>query len=106
MPERGPIDNLWYSLHYQRDATSWLRDTRPGPAHLSGMARRSTNSHQLRIKALPFVARLLREPPFSTADERAMKEAAVVMQTHEAMEVVDRILSVHISAAQLKLARR
>lgn len=40
------------------------------------MARRSTNSHQLKIEALPFVARLRREPPFSSADERELKEAA------------------------------
>lgn len=40
------------------------------------MARRSTNGHQLRIRALPFVARLRREPPFSTADERELKDAA------------------------------
>ncbi len=40
------------------------------------MARRSTNSHQLKIKALPFFARLRREPPFSSADERELKDAA------------------------------
>jgi hypothetical protein len=40
------------------------------------MPRRSANSHQLKIKALPFVARLRREPPFSTADERELEEAA------------------------------
>jgi hypothetical protein len=40
------------------------------------MAHRSTNSHQLKIKALPFVAKLRREPPFSSADERELKDAA------------------------------
>ncbi|MGQ0582772.1 MAG: hypothetical protein ACT4O6_12605 [Reyranella sp.] len=51
-------------------------DSRPGSAHRRDMARRSTNSHQLKIKALPFVARLRREPPFSSADERELKSAA------------------------------
>ncbi len=40
------------------------------------MARRSTNSHREKVKCLPCVARLRREPPFSSADERELKEAA------------------------------
>lgn len=40
------------------------------------MGHRSKNSHQLKVDALPFVARLRREPPFSSADERELKEAA------------------------------
>ncbi len=40
------------------------------------MARRSTNSHAEKVKRLPFVAKLRREPPFSSADERELKEAA------------------------------
>jgi hypothetical protein len=40
------------------------------------MARRSTNSHAEKVKRLPFVARLRREPPFSSADEHELKEAA------------------------------
>jgi hypothetical protein len=40
------------------------------------MVHRSKNSHQLKVDALPFVARLRREPPFSTADERELKDAA------------------------------
>lgn len=40
------------------------------------MVHRSKNSHQLKVKALPFVARLRREPPFSSADERELEEPA------------------------------
>lgn len=40
------------------------------------MARRSTNSHAEKVKRLPLVARLRREPPFSSADERELEEAA------------------------------
>lgn len=40
------------------------------------MVHRSKNSHQLKVDALPFVARLRREPPLSSADERELKEAA------------------------------
>ena len=40
------------------------------------MARRSTNSHAEKINRLPFFARLRREPPFSSADERELQEAA------------------------------
>jgi len=40
------------------------------------MARRSTNSQAEKMNRLPFFARLLREPPFSSADERELEQAA------------------------------
>jgi hypothetical protein len=40
------------------------------------MARRSTNSHAARLKALPHVARLHRVEPFRLADEAELKAAA------------------------------
>ena len=40
------------------------------------MSRRSTNSHAEKLKRLPFLARLRREPPFSTADSLELKQAA------------------------------
>jgi hypothetical protein len=40
------------------------------------MVHRSKNSHQLKVDALPFVAKLRRESPFSSADERELREAA------------------------------
>lgn len=40
------------------------------------MARRSTNSHAARLKALPFRARLYRREPYRTADELEIKAAA------------------------------
>lgn len=40
------------------------------------MARRSTNSHAEKVKRLPFFVRLRREPLFSSADERELKETA------------------------------
>lgn len=40
------------------------------------MARRSTNSHNTMLKALPFFARLRREEPFRSADDREWNEAA------------------------------
>ncbi len=40
------------------------------------MARRSTNSHAARVKALPHVARLHRTEPFRPADQAELKAAA------------------------------
>lgn len=40
------------------------------------MARRSPNSHQIRLRELPHVARLHREQPFRLADIAEMKTAA------------------------------
>jgi len=40
------------------------------------MARRSTNSHAARLKALPNVARLHRAEPFRLADAAELKDAA------------------------------
>ncbi len=40
------------------------------------MARRSPNSHQIRMRELPHVARLHREEPFRLADIAEMKAAA------------------------------
>lgn len=40
------------------------------------MARRSTNSHAARMKALPHVARPHRIEPFRVADEAELKAAA------------------------------
>lgn len=40
------------------------------------MARRSPNSHQIRMRELPHVARLHREQPFRLADEAELRSAA------------------------------
>ena len=40
------------------------------------MVRRSSNTHQDKVRALPFVARLKREEPFRLADDRELEEAA------------------------------
>jgi len=40
------------------------------------MVRRSANTHQDKVRALPFVARLRREEPFRAADDRELREAA------------------------------
>lgn len=53
-----------------------LADSRAADPVALGMVHRSKNSHQLKVDALPFVARLRREPPFSSADERELKDAA------------------------------
>lgn len=54
------------------------------------MARRSTNSHAARMKALPHVARLHRIEPFRVADEAELKAAAErVHELHE-FDIVSR----------------
>ena len=40
------------------------------------MARRSPNSHQVRLRELPFVARLHRVDPFRTADRAELEAVA------------------------------
>ncbi|MBU8873679.1 hypothetical protein KQ910_07880 [Reyranella sp. MMS21-HV4-11] len=40
------------------------------------MARRSPNSHQLKLRAFPFLARLRREDPFRSADDAEWKTEA------------------------------
>lgn len=40
------------------------------------MARRSLNSHQVRLRELPFAARLHRVDPFRTADRAELEAAA------------------------------
>ena len=40
------------------------------------MVQRSHNSHQLALKARPFFARLRREEPFRSADDREWRDAA------------------------------
>lgn len=40
------------------------------------MVQRSSNTHQDKMKGLPFVARLVREAPFRAADNREFREAA------------------------------
>lgn len=40
------------------------------------MPQRSSNSHQLKKKAFPFIARLHREDPFRLADDAEWKSAA------------------------------
>ena len=40
------------------------------------MTRRSPNSHQLKLRAFPFFARLRREDPFKSADDAAWKAEA------------------------------
>jgi len=40
------------------------------------MVQRSPNGHQLRVRELPFAARMLRDEPFRSADDAEWKAAA------------------------------
>jgi hypothetical protein len=40
------------------------------------MVQRSSNTHQDKMKGLPFVARLVREEPLRATDDRELREAA------------------------------